>query len=237
MRMKYSFLHKTINILWKDLILIGKFTVGITGLFSNFISRIRPAEILKVLLYMVLANTYPYQMRTMQLSTPVFARNVPVESISIDLEPIRVNPPERTIDEMDVLQLYQYKGGNQYVPYIEPYIPLIDKVLREYGLENDTTFIRVMFYIGQHESHWTASGVDSFSIAGEHPTGIFQFLPSTFKSVSKGNIFNPEDQIRAYIEMSKRGRIKEFQTLFVCGWKPCIDNADKIYMLNFAKKS
>lgn len=108
---------------------------------------------------------------------------------------------------------YRALAGKHYYSNVTPYLPVIDKVLAEEGLDGNAYFIQVMFFIGQRESHWNTGSISGFTVGSEHPTGIFQFLPSTFRSVSKGNIFNGEDQISAYITMCKRGRIREFSTL------------------------
>jgi hypothetical protein len=105
------------------------------------------------------------------------------------------------------------------------------EVLCKKGFDNDEKFIKGMFYIGQQESHWNLSRVSSFNIKGGFPTGIFQFLPGTFMSVSDGDIFNPEDQIRAFVTMWERGRCDEFAVVYTCNYEPCLSEEVKSYML------
>lgn len=124
---------------------------------------------------------------------------------------------------------YRALGGSHYYSNVEPYLTLIDKVLKERGLDNDALFIQAMFFIGQHESHWNTMSISGSSYGGEHPTGIFQFLPSTFRSVSRGNIFDAEDQIRAYVAMIEAGRAREYGTLYI----PTINPEAKAYVLNY----
>jgi len=122
---------------------------------------------------------------------------------------------ERIIKEYTLTERYEVLAGKYYYSSVVPHLATIDKVLTEKGLENDKYFIQAMFFIGQRESHWNPNSVSGYSVGKEHPTGVFQFLPSTFKTVSNGNIYNIEDQIRAYITMVERGRVDEFSTLFL----------------------
>lgn len=152
---------------------------------------------------------------------------------------------------------YSRLGGKYYASNMRPYLNVIDSVLREEGLDQNALFVKAMFYIGQQESHWRKDAVSGTPIAHckrngsflslygavsrcangdvqvhkEYATGIFQFLPSTFKKVSNGNIFDPEDQIRAFIVMVETGRIDEFATLFICNYPPCLDSQIKVYIL------
>lgn len=129
---------------------------------------------------------------------------------------------------------YQQLGGNQYSDYIKPYLEIIDNVLVEKGLDENSYFVQLMFYIGMQESHWGQYRVSSLWVGREHPTGIFQFLPSTFRSVSKGDIFNAEHQIRAFITMVQNGRIDEFQTLWRCRMN-CLSPEVKSYAVSTIK--
>lgn len=135
----------------------------------------------------------------------------------------------RSIKKYTLEEKYRVLAGGYFYQNVVPYLPLIDTVLTEKGLEDNAYFIQVMFFIGQHESHWNTHSVSSFNVGGEHPTGIFQFLPSTFRSVSNGNIFDAEDQIRAFITMVERGRVDEFATLFIPGINPYA----RAYMLRY----
>jgi len=131
-------------------------------------------------------------------------------------------------------------------------------VLFENGLAEDEKFIQVMFYVGLHESWWNnnsvartpivhckpASGGKAYGsvlscnegdglIKREYPTGIFQFLPSTFRTVSKGDVFSTEDQVQAFITMLERGRADEFETIFRCTFEKCLTPELKLYALKF----
>ncbi len=48
------------------------------------------------------------------------------------------------------------------------------------------------------ESHGNATSVSAFVINGEHPTGLYQFLPSTWRAAggTDSNIFDGSVQIR-----------------------------------------
>lgn len=124
---------------------------------------------------------------------------------------------------------YRRLAGSYYYSNVEPYLPIIDKVLSERGLDNDELFIQAMFFIGQYESHWNTNSICGSTYGGEHPTGMFQFLPSTFRSVSNGDIFDAEDQIRAYVTMVERGRVREYGTLYLPGLSPIVRG----YVMNF----
>lgn len=156
-------------------------------------------------------------------------RKVSREIVDID-DQTEATVSTLTTVEASILEFrYKKLAGIYYYSNVKPYLPVIGKVLRENGLENDALFIQAMFYVGQHESHWNTKSVSGSTYGGEHPTGLFQFLPSTFRSVSSGNIFNAEDQIRAYVTMAERGRLREFGTLYIRGLNPSV----KSYALNF----
>jgi len=139
--------------------------------------------------------------------------------------------PSRTIDKITLEDKYRALGGIYYADNMKPYLPAIDCVLSEKGLDWDEKFIKGMFYVGQQESHWGWNRISRFNIKGGHPTGIFQFLPGTFRSVSDGDIFNPKDQVRAFITMWERGRTDEFAVMFKCNYPPCLDIDIKSYIL------
>jgi hypothetical protein len=133
-------------------------------------------------------------------------------------------------DKTVILQeKYKKLAGYYYYPNVEPYLPEIDNILTSKGLDNNALFIQAMFFIGQHESHWNTGSVSASSVGSEHPTGIFQFLPSTFRTVSRGNIYDETDQIYAFVTMVERGRVDEFATLFIPGLSP----AAKSYVLSY----
>lgn len=129
---------------------------------------------------------------------------------------------------------YSVLAGEHFYPNVYPYLADIDAVLIEKGLDTDTELVKIMFYVGQRESGWGQYRVSSFNIGGENPTGIFQFLPSTFRSVSSGNIFNVQDQVRAFVTMMERGRVDEYHVMFVCSYAPCLTYAQKEYAFNYS---
>lgn len=133
--------------------------------------------------------------------------------------------------EISLQEKYHALAGPYYYSNVEPYLSVVDKVLTLKGLDNDAFFIQAMFFIGQYESHWNTRSVSSSTYGGEHPTGIFQFLPSTFRSVSRGNIYDAESQIWAYVAMVERGRVREFGTLYISSLNPMV----KAYVVNFSK--
>ncbi|MBN2015819.1 transglycosylase SLT domain-containing protein [Candidatus Dojkabacteria bacterium] len=124
---------------------------------------------------------------------------------------------------------YKKLAGSYYYPNVEKYLPIVDKVLSEKGLDQNSLFIQAMFFIGQRESHWQTGSVSGATYGGENAVGIFQFLPSTFRSVSRGNIYSAEDQVRAFVTMVERGRVREFGTLYL----PGINSRAKQYVLNY----
>lgn len=153
---------------------------------------------------------------------------------------------------------YQEMGGAYYNPKVNGDLAIVEKVLSEHGLDEDAKFVQIMFYVGLHESWWNSSSVAGTPIvhcspAGggraygsvlscrsgdtwlkkEYPTGIFQFLPSTFRTVSSGDIYNTEEQIRAFVIMVERGRADEFETIFRCTFEKCLTPELKLYALRF----
>jgi hypothetical protein len=218
-------LTKTISVRINKLIFIKRVSwITVKGIFLSWITAFY---------FLMYCDPSPFKAET-------FKTNPTKDKVQYVIEPsdsvktrIAIYPNFRELD--DIQNKYKMLGQQHYSPTIEPHIEIIHKVLIEKGLQNDMLFIQAMFYIGQHESHWNARSISSFNINGEHPTGIFQFLPSTFISVSKGDIFNVEDQIRAFINMVERGRADEFQTLFICSYPPYLDPEAKYYLLNFPK--
>lgn len=136
---------------------------------------------------------------------------------------------ERKVGKYTLQERYEVLAEPYFYANVIPYLPIVDKVLTEKGLDDNVYFVQVMFFIGQHESHWNTQSISGYSVGSEHPTGLFQFLPSTFRSVSAGNIFDAEDQIRAYVAMVERGRVDEYATLFIGGLNP----AAKAYVLRY----
>jgi hypothetical protein len=137
----------------------------------------------------------------------------------------------QNIDKISLEEKYKKLTQEYYAVNIVQYLPIIDEVLVERDLDNNEKFIQGMFYIGQQESHWSTFRISRFNIKGGHPTGIFQFLPGTFRSVSKGDIFNARDQINAFVTMWERGRCDEFAVMFTCNYSPCLKKEVKDYML------
>lgn len=150
-------------------------------------------------------------------------------SIVIGEKDVISNGSERAIGKHDLIERYKVLAGPYYYSNVEPYLEIVDKVLTEKGLEEDSLFIQAMFFVGQHESHWQTTSVSGATYGGEHAVGMFQFLPSTFRSVSSGDIYNAEDQIRAYVTMAERGRLREFGTLYIGSLSPAV----RSYALGF----
>ncbi len=164
--------------------------------------------------------------------TTYFASSpVPHEYLKTSYISMNTNVPVRKIDKISLEDKYRLLGGVYYAENMKPYLPAIDKVLSENELDYNEKFIKGMFYVGQQESHWAWYRVSRFKIKNGHPTGIFQFLPGTFRSVSDGYIFDAEDQIRAFVTMWKRSRTDEFAVMFKCNYPPCLDQEIKRYML------
>ena len=149
----------------------------------------------------------------------------------VDYEDLRKENSDTGIEveKVSLEQKYRDLASYHYYDNVEPYLPIIDRILKQRGLDNDPLFIQAMFFIGQHESHWNTMSISGSSYGGEHPTGIFQFLPSTFRSVSRGDIFDAEDQITAYVAMIEAGRAREYGTLYI----PTLNPEAKAYVLSF----
>ena len=130
----------------------------------------------------------------------------------------------RSIKQYTLAEKYQAAAGKYYYSNVEAYLPIIDKVLTENGLENDNRFIKVMFFVGQHESHWNTQSNNANLYFG-----LFQFHKSTFKSVGGTNIYDAEDQIRAFVTMAERGRLREFGTIYI----KTLDPSLKVYALSY----
>jgi uncharacterized protein YabE (DUF348 family) len=86
---------------------------------------------------------------------------------------------------------------------VEYWRPAVEAAAAAYGLDPN-----MMLRIMTCESHGNASTVSSFVINGEHPTGLFQFLPSTWRSAggTPDNILDGAAQIQiAAKKMSREG--------------------------------
>jgi uncharacterized protein YabE (DUF348 family) len=86
---------------------------------------------------------------------------------------------------------------------VEYWRPLVEAAAAQYGLDPN-----MMLRIMNCETHGNASTVSTFIINGEHPTGLFQFLPSTWISAggTADNIFDGAVQIQlAARKMSREG--------------------------------
>jgi hypothetical protein len=86
---------------------------------------------------------------------------------------------------------------------VEYWRPLVEAAAAQYGLDPN-----MMLRIMNCESHGNATDVSSFVINGQHPTGLFQFLPSTWISAggTQDNIFDGSVQIQlAAKKMAKEG--------------------------------
>jgi resuscitation-promoting factor RpfB len=76
---------------------------------------------------------------------------------------------------------------------VEYWRPQVEAAAAAWGLDPN-----MMLRIMTCESHGNASSVSSFTIGGEHPTGLFQYLPSTWRSSggTDANIFDGSVQIQ-----------------------------------------
>jgi uncharacterized protein YabE (DUF348 family) len=86
---------------------------------------------------------------------------------------------------------------------VEFWRPQVEAAAAEYGLDPN-----MMLRIMNCESHGNATSVSTFIINGEHPTGLYQFLPSTWRSAggTPDNIFDGSVQIKlAARKMSREG--------------------------------
>jgi resuscitation-promoting factor RpfB len=86
---------------------------------------------------------------------------------------------------------------------VEHWRPLVVESASQYGLDPN-----MMLRIMACESGGNATVVSHFVINGEHPTGLFQFLPSTWRSAggTNDNIFDGALQIKlAARKMSREG--------------------------------
>jgi len=86
---------------------------------------------------------------------------------------------------------------------VEYWRPMVEAAAIAWGLDPNT-MLRIM----NCESHGNASSVSTFIVNGEHPTGLFQFLPSTWRSAggTNDNILDGTVQIQlAARKMAREG--------------------------------
>lgn len=86
---------------------------------------------------------------------------------------------------------------------VEYWRPMVEAAAAQYGLDPN-----MMLRIMNCESHGNASSVSSFVVNGQHPTGLFQFLPSTWISAggTADNILDGAVQVQiAARKMSREG--------------------------------
>ena len=86
---------------------------------------------------------------------------------------------------------------------VEYWRPMVIESAATYGLDPN-----VMLRIMACESGGNATSVSHFIVNGEHPTGLFQFLPSTWRSAggTDSNIFDGPTQVKlAARKMSREG--------------------------------
>lgn len=76
---------------------------------------------------------------------------------------------------------------------VEYWRPMVEKAATQYGLDPN-----MMMRIMSCESSGNATTVSHFIVNGEHPTGLFQYLPSTWRSAggTNDNIFDGALQIK-----------------------------------------
>ena len=138
-----------------------------------------------------------------------------IEDTLVEASDLPVVTSGRIIGKYTLEEKYRAAAGKFYYPEITANLESIDAVLTQRGYETDENLIKLMFFIGHRESHWNTGSKSGVKYGGEYAVGVFQFLPSTFKSVSGGNIHSMNDQINAFITMFERGRLDEFGTLYL----------------------
>jgi resuscitation-promoting factor RpfB len=76
---------------------------------------------------------------------------------------------------------------------VEYWRPLVEAAAAQWGMDPNT-MLRIMTC----ESRGNASSISSFTINGEHPMGLFQYLPSTWRSAggTDDNILDGATQIQ-----------------------------------------
>ena len=76
---------------------------------------------------------------------------------------------------------------------VEYWRPLVEAASAQWAIDPN-----LMLRIMNCESHGNATSVSHFVVNGEHPTGLFQFLPSTWRSAggTNDNIFDGSVQIQ-----------------------------------------
>lgn len=92
---------------------------------------------------------------------------------------------------------------------VEYWRPKVEAAAAKYGLDPN-----MMLRIMNCESHGNASSVSSFVVNGQHPTGLFQFLPSTWISAggTQDNILDGSVQI----ELAARKMAREGTAAWQC---------------------
>ncbi len=91
---------------------------------------------------------------------------------------------------------------------VEYWRPQVEAAAAVWGLDPN-----MMLRIMNCESHGNATDVSAFVINGEHPTGLFQFLPSTWRSAggTNDNIFDGSLQIQLAAKKMAREGTKAWQ--------------------------
>ncbi len=92
------------------------------------------------------------------------------------------------VTEVDVVGTKVLFAGS-----VEYWRPMVEAAAAQWGLDPN-----MMLRIMSCESHGNALSVSTFIINGEHPTGLFQYLPSTWRSAggTNDNIFDGPTQIQ-----------------------------------------
>ena len=90
----------------------------------------------------------------------------------------------------------------------------VEKVLDKHG-KTDASFKRMTVKLIYCESRNDPMAKNKQAVIYKgrnygHASGLFQFLPSTFKSVGGGDIWNIEDQTEAYVKMVNANRLREW---------------------------
>lgn len=173
----------------------------------------------------LMGSVFPTPVEAAVIEVNEYERNTIETKIAFERSIIPMKSTVTTVDKEKLIKKYQKLAGPYYYDTVLPYLADIDTVLVEKGYDTDANLVKAMFYIGQHESHWNIYSVGG----GGLYYGIFQFMPGTFRSVSDGDIFNAQDQIRAFVTMVERHRVDEYGTLYIGTLDPSVVG----YVLNF----
>lgn len=154
------------------------------------------------------------------LTRPVVA-NTP-KLYEMEEIPRKVEQAERTERTIYKATSLEQMGGEFFTEWARPHQDVIEKVLKERGYMEDSDFVQLMLYVGEHESHWRPEANNNNIYFG-----VFQMSKHIFSYWNPtGSILELEDQIHAFVTMheNKRTHCGQFETLCEkrCNWEPCL---------------